>query len=113
MNRNKKISLSKYLVTPKILPANETSTVTVRPIGEDLRFSDGVEYLVRVVPMEVYSQTAILEKTIYFDCLSVYAENGCLSVTYTFFEEQEWVISVTTAEAEEKKKAGALGISAR
>ena len=105
MNRNKRVSLSKYFVTPKLVPAWETSTVTIRPIGEDLRFSDGVEYLVRMVPMELYSETAILENTIHFDRLSVYAENGSLSVTYLFSEEQEWVLSVTTAEEEAKGTA--------
>jgi len=104
MNRNKKISLSKYRVTPRTVPAGETSTVTICPMGEGLRFDDATEYLVRIVPMEAYPQTAILEKPIAFDRLSIYPKDGCLSVTYTFRQEQEWVISVTNEEREEKKK---------
>lgn len=104
MNLNKKISLSKYRVIPRLVPAGETSTVTIQPLGESLRFDDATEYLVRVVPMEAYPQTAIQEKPIPFDLLRIHPEGGCLSVTYTFFEEQEWVISVTTEERAAAKK---------
>ncbi|MBR2353224.1 MAG: hypothetical protein IKC59_08410 [Clostridia bacterium] len=34
MDRNKKISFSKYRVTPRTVPAGETSTVTICPMEE-------------------------------------------------------------------------------
>ena len=104
MNLNKKISLSKYRVTPRLVPADKTSTVTVRPLGDGLRFCDDTEYLVQIVPMEVYPQTAILEKPISFDRLRVRPVDGCLSITYAFFGEQEWTLSVTTEADEANKK---------
>ncbi len=105
MNLNRQISLSKYRVTPRLVRADETSTVTICPLGEGLRFDDATEYLVCVIPMEAYPQTAITEKPIRFDGMKLRPENGCLSVTYHFWDEQEWVISVTSEEREQKKKA--------
>ena len=104
MNLNKKISLSKYRVSPKLLPADTVSEVRIQPLGEGLRFRDGVEYLVTVVPMEIYDKSSLVEKPISFDCLKVYPVDGTLTFSYRFFEEQEWTLSVTTEEDVEKKK---------
>ena len=103
MNLNKQISLSKYLVSPKIVPANAESTITIRGMGEGLRFDDSTQYRVTVVPMEIYDQTSIEAKPV-FDTFSLYPRDGVLSLTYSFYEEQEWTLSITCDNWDEKKK---------
>lgn len=96
MNRNKKQSLSNYRVIPRLVRSGVPQTVMVLPIGASKRFAAGVDYEIKLIPMECYEQTWIGEPPVY-DTLTVRAEDGALSVTYTFDDEQEWVLSVSTA----------------
>ena len=102
MNRNANRSVSKYRVTPRLVRAGVPTAVTVTPLGPSLRFDDQTEYTVRFIPKEIYNDTFI-DRPAQFDSVKVYPQNGCLRVTYTFYEEQEWVLSVLSAAEEEKK----------
>ena len=102
MNRNSNRSVSKYRVIPRLVRSGVPTTVTVTPLGPSLRFDDKTEYTVRFIPKEIYHDTFI-DRPAQFDSVKVYPQNGVLTVTYTFYEEQEWVLSVLSAEEEEKK----------
>ena len=101
-NRNGNRSVSKYRVTPRLVRSGVPTTVTVTPLGKSLAFDDKIEYIVRFVPKEIYHDTFI-DRPAQFDSVRVHPQNGVLTVTYTFYEEQEWVLSVLTPEEEEKK----------
>ena len=103
MNLNPKISLSKYKITPKLLRADTEEAVYIEGLGADLRFDDQKEYTVRIVPMEIYDGTYI-ESPIEFDSFRIRPEGGVIKVNYTFYDEQEWVISVITDEDREKNR---------
>lgn len=102
MNRNANRSVSKYRVIPRLVRSGVPTAVTVTPLGPSLRFDDKTEYTVRFIPKEIYHDTFI-DRPAQFDSVKVYPQNGALTVTYTFYEEQEWVLSVLSAEEEEKK----------
>ena len=101
LNRNNNRSVSKYRVTPRLVRSGVT-TVTVTPLGPSLAFREGQEYIVRFVPKEIYNDTFI-DRPAQFDTVRVTPKDGAISVTYTFYEEQEWVLSILTPEEEEKK----------
>ncbi len=103
MNRNKRRSLSKYRVIPRLVRIGVPQTVAIYPLGRSLWFDDAKEYSVRILPMECYEQTWIFEDPAY-DTVTVRPSEGVLRVTYTFAEEQEWVLSVSCEEDEEKGK---------
>ena len=103
MNRNKKQSVSYYRVIPRLVRIGVPQTVRILPIGRTQRFEADVDYEVRVVPMECYEHTWIKQPPVY-DTVTVRAEDGALSVTYVFDEEQEWILSVSTAEEREAGK---------
>ncbi len=102
LNRNNNRSVSKYRVTPRLVRSGVPTTVTVTPLGSSLAFREGQEYIVRFVPKEIYNDTFI-DRPAQFDTVRVTPKDGAISVTYTFYEEQEWVLSILTPEEEEKK----------
>ena len=102
MNRNNNRSISKYRVIPRLVRAGVPTAVTVTPLGKSLAFDDKTEYTVRFIPKEIYHDTFI-DRPAQFDSVKVYPQNGSLTVSYTFYEEQEWVLAVQSAEEEEKK----------
>ena len=104
MNRNKLRSLSLYRVIPTIVRADVEQTVTIYPIGEAKRFDDNTDYVVSFLPREVFTLNRLYNQADW-DTVTVRSQNGVLKVSYTFADEQEWVISVTTAEDIEKKRA--------
>ena len=101
-NRNGNRSVSKYRVTPRLVRSGVPTTVTVTPLGKSLAFDDKTEYIVRFIPKEIYHDTFI-DRAAQFDSVRVHPQNGVLTVIYTFYEEQEWILSVLTPEEEEKK----------
>ena len=104
MNRIRLRSTSLYRVIPTIVRSGIKQTVTIYPIGEAKRFSDDTDYIVSFLPREVFSVNRLYHQESW-DKVTLRSENGVLKVSYTFTDEQEWVISVTTAENIEKKKA--------
>lgn len=104
MNRIRLRSTSLYRVIPTIVRSGIKQTVTIYPIGEAKRFSDDTDYIVSFLPREVFSVNRLYHQESW-DKVTLRSENGVLKVSYTFTDEQEWVISVTTAENIEKKKS--------
>lgn len=106
MNLQKQKSISQYSVIPRIVRSGEVSSVSVYPCGAGKRFRDGVDYTVRLIPMEIFYGEGC-GGGIQTDAVTVKPHNGVLTFTYTFYEEQEWVLSVTD---EESEKAGKQAI---
>ena len=102
LNRNNNRSVSKYRVTPRLVHSGVPTAVTVTPLGKSMAFDDKQEYIVRFVPKEIYNDTFI-DRPAQFDTVRVTPKDGAITVTYTFYEEQEWVLSILTPEEEEKK----------
>ena len=102
LNRNNNRSVSKYRVTPRLVRSGVPTTVTVTPLGKSMAFDDKQEYIVRFVPKEIYNDTFI-DRPAQFDTVRATPKDGAITVTYTFYEEQEWVLSILTPEEEEKK----------
>jgi len=95
MNRISKRSVSKYRVIPRTVRIGVPQTVAVIPLGEGKKFRDDTDYIVQFVPMEIYDNTRVtggwdFPKEIFR------ARDGVLSITHTYEDEQEWVLSVTT-----------------
>lgn len=102
MNRNQRKSLSFYQAIPRTVRAGVPQTVKIYPVGRSMQFDDGVEYTVKLIPMECYEQSRI--RPAVFDTQTLHSENGVLTVSYTFDGEQEWIISITTEEDIAAKK---------
>ena len=102
MNRNNNRSVSKYRVIPRLVRAGVPTSVSVIPLGPSMAFKDGQEYIVRFIPKEIYNDTFI-DRPAQFDEVRIYPQNGVITVTYAFYEEQEWVLSIVTPEEDEKK----------
>lgn len=104
MNRNKNRSVSKYRVIPRLVRSGVPTPVSIIPLGPSMAFRDDQEYIVRFIPKEIYHDTFI-DRPAQFDEVRVYPQNGIITVTYAFYEEQEWVLSVITPEADAQKAA--------
>ena len=63
-------------------------------MGNGKKFDDSLEYNVFFIPRECFSHTWIGTEPPVFDSVTVRLTNGVISATYTFDEEQEWVISL-------------------
>ena len=94
MNRNKNRSVSYYRVIPRLVRVGVPQTVTVSPMGDGKKFDDALDYIVTFVPRECFSESWIGGVAPAFDTITVRPINGVISVTYTFDEEQEYVISL-------------------
>jgi len=94
MNHNKNRSVSYYRVIPRLVRIGVPQTVTVYPLGKTRAFDDAVDYTVKFIPMECYEQEWLFGEPT-FDTVTVKPTDGAISVTYTFDEEQEWVLSVS------------------
>lgn len=99
MNYDMKKSLSHYRVIPRTARAGIETEINILPVGKSKSFDDSAEYTVTLIPAETYGYTRI-EPTA-FDTLTVTPKGGAISFTYSFTDEQEWVISI--------KKAGDAG----
>ncbi len=93
IHREKRVSVSKYRVSPLLVREGIAQTVTVTPLGRGLAFEDGTDYQVEVIPMEIYEGSFVDDRT-QFDCMTVRPQNGVISVTYTFHDEQEWTLRI-------------------
>ncbi len=93
-HRDKRVSVSKYRVSPKLVRAGVPETVTIAPMGKGLAFDDSMEYQVELVPMEIYEGSFVDDRT-RFDRLTVRPEGGVIRLTYTFHDEQEWTIQIS------------------
>ena len=94
MNRNKNRSVSYYRVIPRLVRIGVPQTVTIFPMGDGKRFDDELDYIASFIPRECFSHTWISVEPPVFDSVTVRPKNGVISVSYTFDEEQEWIISL-------------------
>ena len=102
MNYDKNRSLSQLRVIPRLVRVGVAETVIVSPIGRAKAFDDETEYSVYPVPMELYSHDRLGETTAW-DCIKVYPNNGTITFSYTFDEEQEWLIMLIPDASNGKK----------
>ena len=106
MNFEKECSISTYSVIPRIVPVGVEKTISIRFMGDGLRydptrikrlghvrFDDAMEYTVSIIPMELYDYTYVEPEQAYFTT-KVRPKNGTISVNYVFEGEQEWSITV-------------------
>ncbi len=94
IHRDKRVSVSKYRVSPLLVREGVAETVTIAPMGRGLAFDDCTDYQIQFVPMEVYEGSFVDDRT-RFDTVTVRPSGGVISVTYTFHDEQEWTINVS------------------
>ena len=105
MNTNKIRSLSNYRVFPLLMRVGKEETVTIVPIGEDLKFNDDIEYLIRIVPNDSYGNRLVcFEEKGWETHIHAYSQNGILTFKHTFNSEKKWTIGITTDEDYQKKK---------
>ena len=94
LNHNENQSLSNYRVVPRLVRAGVKETVTIYPIGKCMAFDDSIEYEVRFIPMELYTQDRLEYSMDVWDTVKAHSKDGIISVEYTFDGEQEWVILI-------------------
>ena len=94
MNHNKNRTLSYYQVMPRIVRVGVPETVSISPIGRGKSFDDSLDYIVTFMPREFFGESWIGSEPPSFDAMVVRPIKGAISVTYTFEEEQEYVISL-------------------
>lgn len=104
MNRIFKNSLSQYRVIPRTVRLNVPQTVTITAINRAKAFCDDTDYIVTFVPTEIYDTTRVTGSWD-FETATVRPVGGVLTVTHTYTDEQEWVLSVNTQAGIEKKAA--------
>lgn len=90
-------------VSPRIVPANRCTSITIRPRFEHSFFRDGAEYMISHFPSEEFlkRRSGKIPFTI-----RVRPTNGVLTFAPFFDEEQEHVLWVEQLEGEEKKPVG-------
>ena len=94
MNRNARRSVSYYRVIPRLVRVGVPETVTITPIGKGKGFDDSLDYVVSFIPRECHTETWVGAEPPVFDSVTLRPQNGAISFTHTFDEEQEWVISL-------------------
>ena len=117
MNLENEKSISNYSVIPRIVPVGVEKTISIRWLGEGLRydftrvkrlghvrFDDEKDYVVTIYPMELYCNDCLGSPRDTF-VTKVRPKNGVISVSYTFDSEQEWEITVISEADAALKKA--------
>jgi len=91
-----------FEVTPKLVPADRESTITIRPLYGHVRFEEGAECEVRQVPADREPLPSEPSNA----PTRVKAENGVLRFTRYFPDEQEHSLLVDRVSGEERKRVG-------
>jgi hypothetical protein len=86
-----KHELTNYEVFPKILPADKSSTITIRPLGLHAAFDPNALYLVRFIPMDQSIEPLEYDQ---YPSITTHPEAGVLRFSHMFSEEQEHYIKV-------------------
>ena len=117
MNLSKSKSISRYRITPITFECGKKSTFTVEALGKGVRhdpifskmvgknvgFLDELSYQVKIIPMEAYEGTYVEDNVEVFT-ETVHPCGGVITVSYTFPDEQEWVVSVKPLDESEKMR---------
>lgn len=87
--------ISDYDVFPSVVKRGVKTAITIIPKGDHAKFNDSLEYQIKFVPLECCNVSYRLDRFEGdFQTQVVRPENGCISFTYCFEEEQEWSIVV-------------------
>lgn len=86
-----------YEVTPKIVPADGYTTITVKGRFSNIAFKDDVEYEIGYYPVERFSQTGEYK---YQERHVIKPVNGNLSIHQFFKGEQEHILEIGKKEGE-------------
>ncbi len=89
------LAIADYQVRPLVHPVGRPSLLTVRPLGAHAAFTDGAQYIVRVMPLERTLSPRPRED---YPGLSVTAAGGVLRFAWTFGEEQEHYLRIMQAD---------------
>ncbi len=89
-----------FRITPSVVPADQVSTVTMHPQGENARFVPGRTYKVSIREVECACAYYNDFPAAVYDCVA--AEDGSLSFTHLFRGEQKHTVSVQRHEDERR-----------
>lgn len=99
--------LVKYDISPRVLKADCTQTVTITGLDDPCKMKDGDEYIIKVTPMDDWGYEKGGED---FDLLSsrtktltAIAKNGSVVFEYFFEGEKEWDVKLEPANPTKKK----------
>ncbi len=84
--------LHNFDIYPKTVPANETSRITIRPLGSHMAFAEGKSYTITVISMTEPVDYVESER---YPTTTAAAAGGQLAFDWQFGREQEYVIRVT------------------
>lgn len=88
---------SSYMVEPLIVRCDAEQSVRILPLGKQAAFDDAREYRVTVIPME-FKEPDLYAWPVPYRNLVLHPQNGILTFTCRFREEQEWTLSVAPAD---------------
>jgi hypothetical protein len=94
-------------VTPKVVPANETSVITIRPLFDHSRFNDNLQYRVSYYPCEEISEKSGWPEK---GEQTLQPTNGELRIAQYFEGEQEHVLVVEEVDGENRRQVGAFRV---
>lgn len=99
------IRIADYEVFPSVVRSGEESLITITPRGDHACFNDEHIYTLKFIPTEycnVHYELNRFEGD--FNTMEVRPENGTITFTYCFTEEQEWSVTVLDRRNEQCKK---------
>ena len=87
-----------YIVTPSVVPADEVSTVYIRPLGENTAFMAGETYTVVIREVDTAHGDYSVFTGVMYECTP--DETGALVITHRFSGEQKHVLTITRPEVD-------------
>lgn len=91
----KELNLADYRLTPSVVKSGVATEITILPLGENSAFLNEYEYTLEVWPVETAIET--LEGAT-FNTLTLKPVDGKLIFTYTFEEEQQYLLKIILPE---------------
>ena len=85
------IGLSNHELYPRVVRCGCPQTVSIVPVGEVAKFNDEWVYNIGIVPTACSEETYIEHERM-TNIIKVKPENGVITFTYTFEDEQEWAL---------------------
>jgi predicted metal-dependent phosphoesterase TrpH len=86
-----KTELSYYEVCPKVLPANNRGTITIRPLGHHAAFALETRYTITVIPM---NETNRNDKAHAYPAYEAGSTDGSLSFSHQFGGEGQYCLRI-------------------
>ncbi len=92
-----------FSVTPRVVPANATSEIVIRPLFDHSAFRDDLDYELAYFPSEEFAQRSGWPEN---TRIRAKPENGAIRFTQYFEAEQEHAICLESLNGEERKQVG-------